>query len=163
MYEYAFDYLVSWWGIVALAITSLGFGLKAYDVFAKVWPATTGKHIVKGRITWSEFVSPELVLLKQAWSRVPNEGLISYAYRVEGGQHNGVIPLEKLTQEEVDNQLYKGAEVDVYYSPRLHHYSYARKPPAQSILAGGIIANWFLMPVIVLNGLSFFIWFLANA
>ena len=163
MYEYAPGYLSGWWGILVLVVTSIGCGLKAYDVFAKVWPATAGKHAVKGWITWSEFVAPEVVLMKKAWSRVPSEGLISYAYRVQGSQHNGTIPLEKLAQDEVEKHLFKGAEVDVYYSPRLPLYSCARTPPSQAVIAGGIVSSWFLVPVIVLNGLSFFIWFLAKA
>jgi hypothetical protein len=163
MHNYAFEYLSSWWGLTVLVITSIGFSLKTYDVFAKLWPATSGKHVTRGRITWSEFVSPELVLLKQALTHTPAQGLISYSYRVQGAQHNGTIPTDKLTQAEVDKYLYKGAEVDVYYSPRLPDYSYARKPPYQSKIAGEIAAKWLVAPVAILNAVSFYIWFLANA
>ena len=147
-----------------LALTSVGFGLKAYDVFAKIWPATTGKYVTEGWITWSEFVSPEWFLLKQATASIPNEGLISYSYRVNSEQHNGTIPITPdLTQEEVDDQLYKGAKIQVYYSPNLPSYSFARKRPSQAKIAGTIAAKWFVVPIAVSNSLTFFIWFLANA
>jgi hypothetical protein len=161
--EYVFDYLLSWWGISVLAASSFGFGLKTYDVFAKIWPATTGKHVTKGRITWSEFVSPELVLLKQAFGRRTNTGLISYSYSVNGCQHNGTIPTEKLNETEVNKRLYKGAEVDVYFSPKLPQHSFARATPSPSRMGGEITAKWFLFPVSALNALSFYIWFLATA
>ena len=163
MPEYMFEYLSSGWAIAVLVTTIIGFGLKTYDMFAKLWPATTGKHITTGRITWSEFIEPQLRLLGQALTNAPNEGLISYSYRVKGTQHNGTIPSEKLTQKDVDESLYKGAEVDVYYSPRLPGYSYARRPPSQSRIAGQITAKWFAVPVTILNALSFYIWYLANA
>jgi hypothetical protein len=163
MYEYVLEYLSSWWGIAFFVITSIGFGLKMYDVFAKLWPVTTGKHITKGWITWSEFIAPELALLKQALTGAPNQGLISYSYRVQGSQHNGTIPTEKLSQAEVDKYLYKGAAVDVYYSPTLPGFSCARKPPSQSSIGGRIAAKWFLAPVTVLNAVSLFIWYLAKA
>ncbi len=159
-----FEYMSSWLGITILVLSSAVFGLRSYDVFAKVWPVTTGRYCTDGWITWSEFVSPSLVLLREATSRVPNEGLISYAYRVNNEQHNGTIPITpKLTQEEVDKSLYKGAKVKVYYSPRIPTYSYARKPPSQAIIAGSIVAKWFVVPVAVINGLAFFVWFLATA
>lgn len=162
MQAYFFEYLLSWWGLLVLVFTFVGFGLKTYDVFAKIWPATTGKHVVRGVITWSEFVAPELILLKQAITSAPNEGLISYSYSAGGCQHNGTIPTDKLTQAEVDKHLYKGAEIDVYYSPRLPQYSYGRNAPSQAKIGGEITARWFVLPVLVLNSLSFYIWFLAN-
>jgi hypothetical protein len=163
MQGYFFNYLHSGWGLAALFVSCLCFGLKTYDVFAKIWPATTGRFVTKGWITWSELVEPELALLKQALTKAPNEGLISYSYEAGGSQHNGTIPTEKLTRAIVDKHLYKGAEVDVFYSPKLPHYSYARKPPSQAKIAGEVTAKWFVAPVFVLNALSFFIWFLANA
>jgi hypothetical protein len=103
-------------------------------------------------------------LLKGATSRVQSEGLISYAYRVNDEQHNGTIPITlKLTQEEVDKYLYKGARITVFYSPRMPVYSYARKPPSQSVIAGAITAKWFVVPVAILNAVAFYIWFLATA
>lgn len=162
-YSYFLEYLSTLWGISILLVTVIVFSLKTYDVFARLWPATTGKHHTRGRITWSEFVAPELVLLKQAFFNVPNEGLISYCYQVNGSQHNGTIPCDKLTQDYVDRHLYKGAEIDVYYSPRLPTYSYALKPPSQSKVAGEIAAKWLVLPCSLLNALGFYIWFLANA
>lgn len=163
MPEYMIDYLSSWWGVTVLAVTSLGFGLKTYDVFAKIWPAATGKYVTKGWVTWSELVSPELVLLKQAFGKGGNAGLISYSYVVGSSQHNGTIPTEKLDEAEVNMHLYKGAEVDVYYSPKLPQYSYARTRPPLSRIGGEITAKWFVLPVSALNALSFYIWFLATA
>jgi len=160
---YFFGYLLSWWGLVVLFLTCVAFALKTYDVFARIWPTTTGKYSVRGTITWSEFVAPELVLLKRALTDSPNEGLISYSYRVNGCQHNGTISTDKLTQGDVDQHLYKGAEIDVYYSPKLPQFSYGRNPPSQAKIAGEIAAKWFVVPVLVLNSLSFYIWFLANA
>ena len=163
MHQYFFDYIGSYWGLITLSLTSLAFGLKAYDVFAKTWPATTGRYVTEGTITWSEFIAPEIVLLKQAISRVPNEGLISYSYRVNGAQHNGTIATHKLTQEEVDKDLFKGAQVRVFFSPRKPQYSRARKPPSKWQVAEDAVFKWLVFPVTILNGISFFIWFLAHA
>ena len=161
---YALEYLLSWPGLVAFTLTFVSFGLKTYDVFAKVWPATTGKHVTEGWITWSEFVSPELVLIKQAIPVIPSEGLISYSYRVNNEQHNGTIPITRdITEKEVAEHLYKGAKIQVFYSPKLPAYSFARQPPAQSVIAGTIVAKWFVIPMAILNLLALFIWFLANA
>ena len=147
--------------ILLISFTILG--LKAYDIFAKVWPATTGNYVVEGKITWSEFINPGILLAKKAVFNAPNEGLISYSYRVNGVQHNGTIPTIKLTQTEVDKYLYKGAEIQVYYSPRKPSYSYGRRPPSQWAIGADIFSLWFLIPLLVINALSFFIWFLANA
>ena len=75
-------------------------------------------------------MSPELVLLKQAFGKGGNASLISYSYVISGIQHNGTIPTEKLNEADVNKYLYKGAEVDVYYSPKLPQYSYARATPS---------------------------------
>ena len=163
MFEYLFSYLASWWGIVVLLVTFVIFGLKAYDVFAKAWPASTGNYVTRGKITWSEFITPEVVLAKKTLLNAPNEGLISYSYRVNGVQHNGTIPTQKLTQIEVDTYLYKGADIQVYYAPKRPSYSHGRKPPSQGKIGSETFSLWLSLPLLVINGLSFFIWFLANA
>ena len=163
MYQIMFDYLASSWGLVTLALTSLVFGAKAYDVFAKTWPATSGRYVAIGKITWSEFVVPEIVLMKKAIFSNVNEGLISYSYEVNGIQHNGTISPNNLTQEEVDRELYKGAEIPVFFSPRKPQYSTARFPPSPWEAAGAAGLYWMLFPTVVINGLSLFIFYLAHA
>jgi len=163
MFEYLFSYLASWWGIVVLLVTFVVFGLKAYDIFAKAWPASTGNYVTEGKITWSEFITPEVVLAKKALFNAPNEGLISYSYRVNGIQHNGTIPTHTLTQTEVDTYLYKGADIQVFYAPKRPSYSRGRKPPSPWMIGSDIFSLWLILPLLAINAISFFIWFLANA
>jgi len=53
MYHFLFGYMASFWGVLMLVISSTAFGLKAYDLFAKAWPATTGtgKFVTEGMIS----------------------------------------------------------------------------------------------------------------
>ena len=87
---------------MVLLVTLIIFGLNAYDVFAKAWPASAGNYVTDEKISWSEFITPEVVPAKKALLNAPNEGLMSYSYRVNGAQHNGTITTQNLTQTEVD-------------------------------------------------------------
>lgn len=155
------DYLLTTWGFSVTALLTLIFGAKSYDVFAKLWLAHTGQYRVAGKITYSEFME------QPAWTssvlgKGLDEGLITYAYRVDGQLFTGKIPVAKLTREIVAERYYSGAPVDVFYSPRLPAYSFTGDVPSKFDIAKRALIDWFVLPVGILSGVSIFVWALVD-
>ena len=149
------------WGFTTTGLLTLIFGAKSYDVFAKLWLAHTGKFRVEGKITYSEFVQ-QPAWTKSYFGKDLNEGLITYSYQVDGELFTGKVPPEKLTQEIVDKLYFRGAAVDVYYSPRLPAYSFTGDVPGKLKIAKNALFNWFVLPVGLLSSVSIFAWSLVD-
>lgn len=156
-------YINSTWGILVSSNLFILFGLKTYDVFAKIWPAYTGKYKADGIITYSEFIPLHNDGLNGLLRGHKNQGITSYSYRINNQLFNGIIDLSKLNQEQVAKHYYRGAKVVLYYSPRLPSYSFAGKKPKQLQIASKAISKWFVTPVLIITSISAFIWFLFNA
>jgi hypothetical protein len=155
------EYLLSAWGLTATGLLTLVFGAKAYDVYAKLWLAHSGKYKVEGKITYSEFMQ-QPALTGSFFGKDLNEGLITYSYHVDGKLFTGKVPPEKLSQELVDELYFTGATVGVYYSPRLPAYSFTGEVPGKLKIARKALSVWFALPVGVLSVISIFIWSLVD-
>ena len=155
------EYFLSDWGLIVTGLLCVVCGAKSYDVYAKLWLAHTGDYKTEGTITYSEFLE------QPGWTtsvmgKDLNEGLITYSYRVDGKLFTGKIPPNRLTQETVDKLYYKGAAIDVFYSPRLPSYSFTGSVPGKLGIAKKALTIWFVLPVGILSLISMFAWSLVD-
>ncbi|MGI9291063.1 MAG: hypothetical protein ACR2QG_07280 [Gammaproteobacteria bacterium] len=155
------EYILSTWGLIVTSVLAVAFGAKSYDVYAKLWLAHTGSYKAAGTITYSEFME------QPAWTgswfgKDLNEGLITYSYKVAGRLYTGKVQPDKLTQKIVDELYFKGAGVDVYYSPRLPSYSFTGEVPGKAKIAKKALLTWFVIPISILSIISMFVWSLFD-
>lgn len=76
------QFLLNPWILAVNAGVLVLFGLKAYDIYTKTWLASSGKYSTRARITYTEFRDNSK--FNRVLGNLPNEGMICFAYRVDG-------------------------------------------------------------------------------
>ena len=143
---------ILWMNLVILII----FGLFTYDKYAKRWTATTGQYHVNGRITWSEMGTS----LTQHTGK--QQALISYSYHVNGQLFNGEMDTG-LYPEKLIKAYPRGKPVIIYYSPKEPSFSNVDAPSSLFNLLVKTIGSFFILPIILINGVVFFFYPMINA
>ncbi len=146
------SYFGSLWGLVANILILVIFGLAAYDKYARRWSAKSGKHSVTGRITWSELIQ----------MRRGNRALVSYSYRVDNKLYNGTIRIPAFQEAKIVNENPKGKEIVIYYSNKDHGFSRAYQPPTHLDIIGTTVLVYLLLPFVLINSVSWFIYWLFS-
>ena len=145
------DYASSNWGIYFNVVLWIGFGLLAWDVFAKRWPAMSGRYRTNGHITWSEASTDQ---------KGKETALISYSYNIDNKLYNGTISWNNFNAHKLVEEYPKGKSVKVYYSPRKVSYSKVDMPPTYPRLLFDSFFYYLLLPVVMINLPSWFFWYI---
>lgn len=152
------QFLLNPW-ILAINVGVLAlFGMKAYDIYAKTWLASSGKYSTEARITYTEFRDNSQYT--RMLGNLPNEGMICYAYRVDGHLYTGTLPPDNLSQSYVDQHLKPGSKITVYFSPKAPQHAFPNEPPSAKALMRHATATWLFTPLVLINVAGYFIWYL---
>lgn len=143
------SYFDSIWGISTDAVILTVFGLASYDKYARRWSARSGVYSVPGKNTWHEII----------YNR---RALISYSYRVDEVLFNGEIRIPPLNKEKLITRYPKGTTVKAYYSPKDPGFSRVDTPPDHFDIVGTTVFWYLLLPFVLLNIVSGFLYGLVN-
>ena len=154
------EYLTSTTGIVVNFFILINFFLCSYEKYVKRWGALTGKYTAQGRITWSEYSGTH----PSSFFGNGNSGvhsIITYSYRVNGQLYTGTV-FSFFFPKKLASYYPKGKSITVYYAPKDPSFSRADRPPHHFVIVIKTVALYFIIPVALFNGISFFIYWLAT-
>lgn len=159
------DYVESSWALMTNLVLVILFGSRLYDLYAKSWLAHTGKHVTIGKITYSE-CTPQNARALQYLESDP-EGiyttLITYVYTINNKRFVNSYLTNELDRATVKEKYKKGANIEVYYSPRLPSYSFIQKAPSRADIFKHLLFKKFISPLVFLNLASCIFWYLFLA
>lgn len=144
-------YISSNWAFLVNTPIFIFFGLVTYNAYAKRWSAHTGKHSTRGHITWSGEIPG---------GKPPY--LVSYSYHVDGTLYNGQLNISLLTADKTIRENPKGKEIVVYYAKKEPGFSQANKPPNHAQIIGNSLLTHLILPLLLINFIFTFIYWLAN-
>lgn len=154
------EYLTSATGIVVNLFLLINFCLFSYEKYVKRWGALTGKYTTQGRITWSEYSGSQ----PSSFFGNGNSGvhaIITYSYRVKGQLYTGTV-FSFFFPKKLADYYPRGKEITVFYAPKDPAFSRADRPPHHVVIVIKTVALYFIIPVALFNGVSFFIYWLAT-
>ena len=93
---------------------------------------------------------------------LPNEGMICYAYRVDGYLYTGTLPPDDLSQSYVEQHLKPGSEITIYYSPKAPQHAFPNEPASAKALIRHATGTWLFTPLALINVGGYFIWYLLQ-
>ena len=89
--------------------------------------------------------------------------LVSYSYNVNGALYNGELNISPFRVKKTIESNPKGKEIIVYYANKDHGFSQAYKPPSHIQIIGKSILQYLILPMIFINLLSMYFYWLVNA
>jgi hypothetical protein len=159
------EYVESSWALWTNILLFALLGARLYDLYARSWLAHTGSYHTIGTIQYSE-CAPQNGRAMQFLETAPEGNyttLLSYQYTIDNKQFNSTYLSYDLNKKTVQQRFYKGAQVQVYYSPKLPRYSFIEKAPSRRQILKSILFPQFVSPLVFLNLASCIFWTLFLA